>query len=232
MPPSAEDEGFFGQLARWEGAESARSAFTRLTAQAPGLAPAQMREGVYRRLAEFLLRRLGLIANSGAPGAEWLPLLRWDAETNAGYFTHRSIESLFSHWPGLTPAQRTRMEEVVTGWLHLGREGFPARMTLLLSPEDLSRWLRLFPSGWLWEAASLLEGLGFSVPVSQCGATAWLRHEEGKFAIPDTPEAMRRWQAACWETPAFRGEGTLEASVHRTNFVAAAFAGRYTALGI
>jgi DNA repair protein RadC len=161
-----------------------------------------------------------------------------EAETNPFYFTQDHIARRLEQCPPLPPEQTQLLAGILTRFFDLRRAGnFAAvQATPLLNDHWVRRWQSLFPAEFAWRAGAVLRSLGLYAVGSAAGYRAYLRYSQGRFQPELTCDALMHWQSACWKAPGTPPGAAAESGAlalpHQADFLAAAFAGEFTALGL
>jgi DNA repair protein RadC len=228
---AATEGAFLARLAALPDAPRALAAFDRLFAAPPPLAPYPFPTLLYHALVTHLLDWLGLAMSPAGLRWEWRPLYSLAAETDPFYFTPEQITRKLADCPPLAPEPWAVLRDTLARYFDLWRGGLldgPPRSPLV-SERLLHAWQALFPPRFAWRAPEVLKSVGLYPVGSAGGYRAWLRFAQGRFQPELTAEALRRWQAACWGADS----GTApDLAPHRADFLASAFAGELTALGL
>lgn len=230
---------FFTRLAALPTTDRALASFDRLFRQPPALPPSGFGPLLYQTLLNHLLAWVNAPRTEGAPRWEWRALYQLDAETNPFYFTEDHIARRLEQCPPLPPEQTRLLTSVLSRFFDLRRAGsFSAvQATPLVNDHWAQRWQSLFPAEFAWRAGAVLRSLGLYAVGSTAGYRAYIRYSQGRFQPELTASTLMQWQSVCWGAagtpPGARaaGDGTL-ALPHQADFLAAAFAGEFTPLGV
>jgi DNA repair protein RadC len=225
---------FFARLADWEQTSHAVDTFERVLNHPVSTPQPLFYSRLYRHLIDLLLKRLSLPHSDGASEWEWKPLYDFGQTVDPFYFTEGAIQKLLERWPVIDHDKRQIMLAVLAGFFHLRRAGFPNCYPSPLVPvHELERWVRIFPADWAWESLYVLRQLGFATMSSRWAYHAFVRFSEGQFEPHLDENSLRRWYSECWRAGALQaGQGDEQAQPYQANFVASAFAGRLSSMGL
>jgi DNA repair protein RadC len=223
---------FFEQLEGLESSAEVYAAFEQYINRPIPLAPSECFAALYRVLVERLLKWTGLPAGPGAELREWRPLYQLAGEIDPYYFTHEQLERCLAACPPMSASHREEIVKVLSGYFALRREGFlPNLPSPIVEAGEGERWAALFPPRLAWESFEVLQAVGLYPVGSREGYRAFKRFEEGAFGAEAGPEGLRGWRLHCQDRRDSQ-EGHEKSAAHRRDFLAAAFAGRFKAIGL
>ncbi len=249
IPDAYATRDFFERLAGLPLAAEAAGAFGRLFARSPAPHRPGLAAELYRALTGHLLDWLGLARSAGGLNWEWRPLLLLEAETDPFYVNEAQLARRLAECPPLRPEQRETLLRALHGFFALRRGGLLERGTPLVSEALQEQWIVLFPAEFAWRSLEALRAVGLYPVGSAAAFRSLVRFSAGEFAAPLTVPALRAWQEACRTAAGEDAEsspartaaapasavpmaGAQPFAAHRADFLAAAFAGELTALGI
>ena len=231
MDPKARTaEDFFARLSALPIAARAQAAFDRLFGRAQAAARAPTADDLYRALVSHLLDWMGLPKSAGGLEWEWRPLLTLHAEADPFYFTDSQIARRVSECPPAAPSVRAALVRAIQGFLALRRGRALERLAPLIPASLQRQWVGALPPEHAWRALDVLRGVGLCPTGSAAGYRAYRRFVAGDFEPLLSPDALIEWEQVC--QGAGPPEGADPASAQRAGFLASAFAGELTALGL
>lgn len=225
---------FFQRLVEWKFKPRATEVFNvMLNRPLSELKPDFSRQ-VYERLVDHLLIWLNLPGSDSAKEWEWRELYRLDQEIDPFYFSEGKIHRLLNQWAVFNARQKQLLISILSGYFQLRQGDFPSRFpSPVVSNHECQQWTRIFPSDWSWQSLDVLRRSGLLPMASRRGFTAYTRFALGDFTPDLTPISLRKWQSICWEAAVFFEENSDDPfAAHRTNHLAAAFAGRFNMMGM
>jgi len=234
--------GFFARLAGTAQAPAALAAFERSLGRPLALAPYPFFPLLYHTLLTHLLGWLDLARSPGSLRWEWRPLYQLEQETDPFYFSEDHVTRRLQECPPLTPVQQDVLNTVLTGYFALRRSGVLQRVPVSAVPGDslVRRWVELFPAALAWRSLDVLKAIGLYPVGSPGGYRSYARFRLGRFVPDYTPHTLREWQALCAQEGAAAADAGRDAATasaeaplaQQADFLAAAFAGELTALGL
>jgi len=246
IPDASATRDFFERLAGLPLAADAAGAFARLFIRSPAPHRPGLAGDLYRALVVHLLDWLGLARSAGGLNWEWRPLLLLEAETDPFYVSEAQLARRLAECPPVRPQAREALLRALHGFFALRRGGLLERGTPLVGEALQEQWIALFPAEFAWRSLPVLRAVGLYPLGSAAAWRSLVRFSAGEFASPLTMANLRAWQDACRSAagevptaqaptaPAFGAQASVAqgSAAHRADFLASAFAGELTALGV
>ena len=251
---------FFRRLAALPLAVPAAAAFDRLFGRPAGAARAPTPDELYRALVSHALDWLGLPRSAGGLLWEWRPLLTLHAEADPFYFTESQIARRLSECPTLGHEARAALTQAIQGFLRLRRGNTLERLAPLVPAALQRQWVGAFPPGLAWRALDVLRAAGLCPIGSAAGYRAYRRFAAADFEPRLSPDTLVEWEQTCHagdttesvtggastgasantaaaantalSATAGAAPASAPASAQYAGFLASAFAGELSALGI